>query len=59
MFEKAFRRKQSLFSLAINYPLAHYIGPDDDIDAFEENRQRQVVGLIRTMLTQTVGLGAG
>ena len=49
MFEKAFRRKQPLFSLAIYYPLAHYIGPDDDIDAFEENRQRQVVGLIRTM----------
>ena len=48
MFEKAFRRQHPLFSLAIYYPLAHYIGPED-INPFEENRQRQVVGLIRTM----------
>ena len=48
MFEKACRRENPLFSLAIYYPLAHYIGPDD-INPFEENRQRQVVGLIRTM----------
>ena len=48
MFEKAFRRQNPLFSLAIYYPLAHYIGPED-INPFEENRQRQVVGLIRTM----------
>ena len=49
LFEKAFEKKNPLFSLAIYYPLAYYIGPDDTIDAFEENRQRQVVGLIRTM----------
>lgn len=48
MFELAFRREQPLFSLAVYYPLAHYIGPDD-INPLEENRQRQVVGLIRTM----------
>ncbi|MCY4175409.1 MAG: helicase-related protein [Acidimicrobiaceae bacterium] len=49
MFEKACNREQPLFHLAIYYPLAHYIGPEDGIDPFEENRQRQVVGLIRTM----------
>ena len=49
MFEKACRRQNPLFSLAVYYPLAHYIGPENDIDPFEENRQRQVVGLIRTM----------
>ena len=49
MFEKACRRQNPLFSLAIYYPLAHYIGPEKDIDPFEEGRQRQVVGLIRTM----------
>ena len=48
MFEKACRRQHPLFSLAIYYPLAHYIGPED-INPFEEGRQRQVVGLIRTM----------
>lgn len=47
--EKAFEKKDPLFSLAIYYPLAYYIGPDDSIDAFEENRQKQVVGLIRTL----------
>ena len=30
------------------YPLAWYKGPDKSIDPFEENRQKQVVGLIRT-----------
>ncbi len=49
LFERAFEKKNPLFSLAIYYPLAYYIGPDDSIDAFEENRQKQVVGLIRTM----------
>jgi len=49
MFEKACRRQNPLFSLAVYYPLAHYIGPEKDIDPFEEGRQRQVVGLIRTM----------
>ena len=48
MFDRAFRRQQPLFSLSIYYPLAYYVGPDD-INPVEENRQRQVVGLIRTM----------
>ncbi|MDE0268103.1 MAG: helicase-related protein [Acidimicrobiaceae bacterium] len=48
VFERAFRRENPLFSLAVYYPLAYYVGPDD-INPVEENRQRQVVGLIRTM----------
>ena len=49
LFERAFEKKDPLFSLAIYYPLAYYIGPDDSIDPFEKNRQRQVVSLIRTL----------
>ena len=48
-FERAFQRKDPLFTLPIYYPLHFYIGKRDDIDPFEENRQRQVVGLIRSM----------
>ncbi|WP_419918210.1 helicase-related protein [Candidatus Poriferisocius sp.] len=48
MFEEACNREHPLFSLAIYYPLAHYTG-SEEVDAFEKNRQRQVVGLIRTM----------
>ena len=51
MFQEAFdpeEGKQPLFSLPMYYPLAWYKGPDANIDAFEENRQKQVVGLIRT-----------
>lgn len=49
LLEKAFERKSPLFSLPIYYPLAYYKGDDKSIDPFEENRQKQVVGLIRTM----------
>ena len=49
MFKEAFEKKNPLFSLAIYYPLAYYTGPDDSIDPLEEGRQRQVVGLIRTL----------
>lgn len=49
LLEKAFERKSPLFSLPIYYPLAYYKGDDKTIDPFEENRQKQVVGLIRTM----------
>lgn len=45
--EKAFERDKPLFALSIYYPLAFYIG-SDDIDPLEQNRQQQVVGLIRT-----------
>ena len=48
MIETAFHREHPLFSLAIYYPLAHYIGPDE-VNPVEVNRQRQVVGLIRVM----------
>jgi hypothetical protein len=46
--EQAFRKEKPLFFLAIYYPLGYYIGDDQSIDKFAENRQRQVVGLIRT-----------
>lgn len=48
IFEKAFTRKNPLFTLPMYYPLYWYKGPDTTIDAFEQNRQKQVVGLIRT-----------
>ena len=49
MFEKAFQRSSPLFTLPLYYPLHWYIGPDSKIDPMEEGRQKQVVGLIRTM----------
>ncbi len=49
MFQRAFERKNPLFTLAIYYPLAYYIGPDQEINPLEENRQKQVVGLIRIL----------
>jgi HKD family nuclease len=48
LLEKAFERKEPLFTLPIYYPLAYYKGDDKRIDPFDENRQKQVVGLIRT-----------
>ena len=48
IFENAFQKTRPLFTLAMYYPLAWYKGADDTIDPFEENCQRQVVGLIRT-----------
>jgi superfamily II DNA or RNA helicase len=48
MFEKAFTRKNPLFTLPMYYPLAWYKGPDTSIDPLEEGRQGQIVGLIRT-----------
>ncbi len=48
MVEKAFHKEKPLFSLAIYYPLAYYNGEDTTIDPIAENRQQQVVGLIRT-----------
>lgn len=48
MVEKAFMRENPLFTLAMYYPLAWYRGPDTSIDPLEKNRQKQVVGLIRT-----------
>ena len=48
MIEKAFAKEKPLFALPIYYPLAYYCGPDLKVNPFEENRQREVVGLIRT-----------
>lgn len=48
MVEKAFEKDKPLFALPIYYPLAYYRGPDSEIDPREQNRQAQVVGLIRT-----------
>ena len=47
MVEEAFAKVNPLFVLGIYYPLAYYNGPDESIDAFVENRQKQVVRLIR------------
>lgn len=48
IFEAAFSRSNPLFTLPMYYPLAWYKGPDQSIDKFEQGRQQQVVGLIRT-----------
>lgn len=46
--EEAFARQNPLFTLPMYYPLHWYRGPNQKIDPLEENRQKQVVGLIRT-----------
>ncbi|MBK7043810.1 MAG: DEAD/DEAH box helicase family protein [Rhodanobacteraceae bacterium] len=48
MLEDAFSKDKPLFSLAIYYPYAYYTGPERDLDALAEGRQKQVVSLIRT-----------
>lgn len=48
MVDSAFDKQKPLFSLAMYYPLAYYRGDDETVDRFAENRQKQVVGLIRT-----------
>ena len=53
LFEKAFARRNPLFTLPMYYPLHWYRGPDTDIDPLEEGRQKQVVGLIRTNFLRT------
>ena len=45
--EKAFNRRNPLFALPMYYPLAYAKGPVQD--GLEENRQKQVVGLIRIL----------
>lgn len=47
LVEKAFNKKQPLFTLPMYYPLAYTKVPLED--GFEENRQKQVVGLIRIL----------
>ena len=48
LFELAFARNNPLFTLPMYYPLAWPMGQAKKVDAFEDNRQKQVVGLIRT-----------
>ena len=50
MMDRAFAKKQPLFTLSVYYPLAYYIGPPKpEVEiAWEKGRQGQVVGLIRT-----------
>jgi len=48
MVERAFEKEKPLFVLGIYYPLAYYRGPDERIDPMMQNRQKQVVSLIRT-----------
>jgi superfamily II DNA or RNA helicase/HKD family nuclease len=47
--ENAFEKSDPLFILSMYYPYKYYIGDDSLIDPFEEGRQKQVVGLIRTL----------
>ena len=47
LVDEAFRRENPLFTLPMYYPLHWYKG-QEDIDPLEENRQKQIVGLIRT-----------
>jgi len=47
--EKAFAREKPLFALALYYPLAYWRHDQDDISAFDRNRQKQLVGLIRIL----------
>jgi len=48
ILDEAFAKKNPLFTLAMYYPLYWYIGSDEEIDPFDENRQKAVVSLIRT-----------
>lgn len=48
LVDSAFQKRKPLFALPMYYPLAYYTGDDASIDPIEENRQQQVVGLIRT-----------
>jgi len=48
LVERAFAKDNPLFTLPMYYPLHWYQGSNEDIDSTEENRQKQVVGLIRT-----------
>ena len=46
--ETAFNKDAPLFTLSMYYPLASPVRPSKDIDPGDENRQKAVVGLIRT-----------
>ncbi len=48
--EKAMSRNRPLLRLGVYYPLFYYRGTKEDIKPFDELSQKQVVGLIRTLL---------
>jgi len=48
--EDAFKKENPLVTLAIYSPLAYYRGDDTTLDPLVEGRQKQIVGLIRTLL---------
>ena len=50
LVENAFDPQKRLLSLPIYFPLNYPAGEGADADPMEEGRQRQVVGLIRTLL---------
>jgi superfamily II DNA or RNA helicase len=45
----AFEKDDPLLTLAIYFPFEYYLGDKEDIDVMAIGRQRQVVGLIRTL----------
>lgn len=47
--EKAFARDKPLFALALYYPLAHPRDEKAELSAFDLNRQKQLVALIRIL----------
>jgi HKD family nuclease len=49
LLEKAFEKSDPLFILTMYYPYKYYVGEEDKRDEFVEGRQKQVVGLIRTL----------
>ena len=51
MVEQAFAKQKPLFSLAIYYPLAYFTGDRSLLQGIEfvEGRQKQIVGLVRTL----------
>ncbi len=48
LLEEAFSKANPLFTLPMYFPLAYYKG-SEQVDPLTENRQKQVVGLIRTL----------
>lgn len=49
VIEKAFHKEKPLFALALYYPLAYWKGDPTQLAAFDINRQKQVVRLIRLL----------
>lgn len=50
LLEEAFNSERPLLRLGIYYPLYYYRHDEKSIDPFDQGRQMQIVGLIRTLL---------